>query len=50
MLHNVNHFPDVYYEERILKKKKTKNKKQASKPLYTGLVKIRLELWIPYKE
>ena len=45
MLHNVNHFPDVYYEERILKKKKkTKNKKKASKYLYTGLVKIRLEL------
>ena len=31
MLRNVNHFPDVYYEERILKKKtKTKNSKQSS--------------------
>ena len=32
MLHNVNHFPDVYYEERILKKKdkKQKTSKQAS--------------------
>ena len=29
MLHNVNHFPDVYYEERILKKKKDKKQKKS---------------------
>lgn len=33
MPHNVNHFPDVYYEERILKKKDKNKKKQAS--IYT---------------